>query len=125
LDRPPPTSNFAGLVPRTASWGISLTREKYNFRLNWNYRGRNRRGLVAAGSSIEPGTYNWGSKYLFLDVLGEYHFRKRLSFYFNLRNVTDSTEDFEIAGPSTPAVAQFRSRIDYSALWSFGIKESF
>jgi hypothetical protein len=55
------SDNFAGLVPRTASWGISLAREKYTVRLNWNYRGRNRRGLVAAGSSIEPGTYNWGS----------------------------------------------------------------
>jgi hypothetical protein len=80
---------------------------------------------VAAGPSIEPGTYNWGSKYLFLDVHTEYHFRKNLSVYVNLRNVTDSPEQFEISGPSTPEYAQFRSRIAYGSLWTFGIKGSF
>ncbi|MBI4624295.1 MAG: TonB-dependent receptor [Verrucomicrobia bacterium] len=119
------TDNFAGYVPRTASWGVSLSRERFNFRLNWNYKGRNRRGLVAAGNSIEPGTYNWGSKYLFLDVLGEYHFLKHLSFFFNLRNVGNSYTDFEIAGPSTPPHAQFNSRVDYGSLWTFGVKGTF
>ncbi|HUR58377.1 MAG TPA: carboxypeptidase regulatory-like domain-containing protein, partial [Opitutaceae bacterium] len=33
----PATSNFAGYIPRTGSWGISLSRERYNVRLNWNY----------------------------------------------------------------------------------------
>ena len=117
--------NFSGYVPRTASWGFSLTREKFNVRTNWNYRGRNRRGPVAAGLSIEPGTYNWGAKYLFVDVLGEYRLSKRLWFYFNLRNATDSPEDFKIFGPSTPAVARFNYRIDYASLWTCGIRGSF
>ena len=117
--------NFSGYVPRTANWGFSFTREKFNIRANWNYRGKNRRGLIAAGPSIEPSTYNYGAKYLFLDVLGEYRIAKRTSFYFNLRNVTDSPEDFKIYGPSTPAVARFNSRIDYAALWTCGVKGSF
>jgi TonB-dependent receptor len=117
--------NFSGYVPRTASWGFSFTREKFNVRTNWNYRGKNRRGLVAAGASIEPSTYNYGAKYLFVDILGEYRFAKRTSFYFNLRNFTDSPEDFKIYGPNTPAVARFNSRIDYAALWTFGIRGSF
>jgi TonB-dependent receptor len=117
--------NFAGYVPRTASWGFSLTRDKFNFRTNWNYRGRNRRGRVADGLGIEPGTYNYGSKYLFVDVLGEYRLSRRMALFFNLRNFTDSPEDSKIYGPSTPAVARFNARIDYAALWTFGVKGSF
>ena len=80
---------------------------------------------MAAGLSIEPGTYNWGAKYLFVDVLGDYRLTKRLWFYFNLRNATDSPEDFKIFGPSTPAVARFNYRIDYASLWTCGISGSF
>jgi hypothetical protein len=47
----PAVANFAGYVPRSGSWGISLSREKYNLRLNWNYLGRQRRGLVTAAAS--------------------------------------------------------------------------
>ncbi len=119
------SENFAGYVPRSASWGVSLTRERYNARVNWNYRGRQRRGVVAAGPSIEPGTYNWGSKRLYIDVLGEYNFQKRFAVFANLRNVGDATEDAEIYGPSTPKHARFRQRLDYGALWTFGVKGTF
>ena len=52
------SANFAGYIPRSGSWGVSLTRPGYNLRINWNYRGRQRRGIVATGASIGPGTYN-------------------------------------------------------------------
>jgi iron complex outermembrane receptor protein len=117
--------NFAGFIPRSGSWGISLNREKYNVRVHWNYRGRQRRGIMAAGSSIEPGTYNWGSKRLYIDLLGEYNLSKHFALFANLRNLRDATEDFEIAGPSTPAHAQFRQRTDFGSLWTFGLKARF
>jgi hypothetical protein len=112
-------------VPRSGSWGVSLTREKFNLRANWNYRGRQRRGEVGAGASIEPGTYNWGTKRLNIDVQGEYHLTRNLAVFANLRNVGNAYDDFEIYGPSTPEHAQFRSRRDYGALWMFGVKGSF
>jgi hypothetical protein len=114
--------NFAGFIPRSGSWGVSLNREKYNVRVHWNYRGRQRRGPIAAGTSIEPGTYNWGSKRLYLDVLGEYYLTRRIALFANFRNIGDATEDFEVAGPSTPAHAQFRQRTDFGSLWTFGLK---
>ena len=117
--------NFAGYIPRSGSWGISLTRERYNVRMHWNYRGRQRRNAVAAGGSIEPGTYNWGSKRLYIDLLGEYNVSKRFALFANLRNLNDATEDLEIAGPSTPAHAQFRQRIDFASLWTFGLRGRF
>ncbi len=116
--------NFAGFVPRAYNWGASLTRDKFNVRVHWNYRGRQRRGLVT-GAGIAPSTYNWGNKRLYLDVLGEYNFSRRFALFANLRNINDATEDFEVAGPATPASAQFRQRTDFGALWTFGLKGRF
>lgn len=118
------TASLAGFISRSGSWGVSLTRQKYNVRVNWNYRGRQRRAAVT-GAGIEPGTFNYGSKRLYIDVLGEYYFWKRVGFFANLRNVGDATEDTEILGPSTPEHAQFRQRIDYASLWTIGIKGTF
>lgn len=114
-------ANMAGFISRSGSWGVSLTRSKWNVRVNWNYRGRQRNASVN-GVGIEPGTFNYASKRMYVDVLGEYYFWKRVGFFFNLRNVGDATEDVGIYGPSTPEVAQFRQRIDYASLWTFGIK---
>ena len=117
--------NFEGYIPRSASWGISLTRPKYNMRVNWNYRGRQRTAEIASGPSIEPGTFEWRGRRLYIDVLGEYYFWKRFALFANLRNIRDQPEDREIAGPSTPAHAQFRQRVHFGSLWTFGIKGTF
>ena len=121
----PASANFPGFVPRTANWGFSLTREKYSLRANWNYRGAQRRAAIAAGSSIEPGTFTWWSKRLYVDVNAEYTFRRNLAVFANLRNVGDAPDDIKIYGPSTPAVARFRQRTEFGSLWMFGVKGTF
>jgi hypothetical protein len=120
----PAAANFAGYIPRSGSWGISLSREKYNLRLNWNYLGRQRRGLVT-GRSIEPNTYIWGLKRSYIDLTGEYSISKNLAVFANMRNLNDPTDDQETAGPSTPSEAQFRQRADFGSLWTLGIKGTF
>lgn len=121
----PAATNFPGFVPRTASWGVSLNRPGYSLRANWNYRGRQRRNAIAAGPSIEPGTFVWWSKRLYLDLSADYTFYKRFAVFASLRNVGDAPDDIEVHGPSTPAHAQFRQRIEFGSLWQFGIKGSF
>lgn len=115
------TASLAGFISRSGSWGMSVTRPKWNARVNWNYRGRQRNAPVT-GQGIESGTFNYSAKRLYVDVLGEYYFWKRVGFFVNLRNVGDATEDTEIRGPNTPEHAQFRQRIDYASLWTFGVK---
>ena len=117
-------TNFNGYIPRTGSWGISLSREKYNVRMNWNYVGRQRRGAVT-GRSIEPGTYTWGSKKSYIDLTAEYSLTRRLALFANLRNVNDPTDDVEIHGPTTPDDAQFRQRAEFGSLWTVGLKGTF
>jgi TonB-dependent receptor len=118
------TGNFTGYLPRSGSWGLSLSREKYNVRLNWNYLGRQRRGAVT-GRSIEAGTFTWGQKRSYIDLTGEYSIRKHFALFANLRNLNDPTDDVEISGPNTPAMAQFRQRAEFGSLWTFGVKGTF
>jgi iron complex outermembrane recepter protein len=119
------SANFAGYIPRKASWGISLTRERFNVRMNWTYQSRNRLGAVAPGPSIGPGTFNWQAKRGFLDLLGEYYFTRRFGVYVTLRSVGDTPDDFHAEGPATPAPAQFVSRLNSGSLWTFGVKGTF
>ena len=120
----PAIASFSGmnLIPRSGSWGVSLTRERFNVRMNWNYRGRQREGLIAAGTGIEPGTYNWTSKRLQVDLLGEYYFSRRIALFATIRNLRDQPIDGKTAGPNTPEYAQFRTRAQTGASWTFGLK---
>ena len=83
------------------------------------------RNAIAAGPSIEPGTFVWWSKRLYLDLSADYTFYKRFAVFASLRNVGDAPDDIEVHGPSTPAHAQFRQRTEFGSLWQFGIKGSF
>jgi TonB-dependent receptor len=108
---PQGSSNFPGFIPRTYSWGVSLSRERFSLRANWNYRSLQRRAAIATGASIEPGTYTWWSKRLYLDLNGEWVLSRRFSLFASLRNVGDAPDDIKVYGPSTPAVARFRTRV--------------
>ena len=120
------SANFVGYVPKSGSWGASLTRKRVVVHVNWNYRGRTRRGLVATGNSIEPSTYNWGVTRLVTDVIAEYHFNKRFAFFANIRNLTHAPDELEITGPSTPPIARLRqSNADFGSLWTIGFKGKF
>lgn len=124
----PAATNFPGFVPRTASWGASLNRQRYTLRANWNYRGRQRRNAIAnpgPNTSIEPGTYLWWSKRLYVDLNAEFKLNKNFALFANLRNIGDAPDDVQVEGPSTPEHAQFRQRIEFGSLWTFGIKGRF
>ena len=118
------TANFQSYIRRRAAWGYSLVREKFNFRMNWSFQDKNR-GSALTGTGLEPGTYQWQSSRLFLDVLGEYYFTKRVGVYFTMRNVKDTGDQQEVEGPSTPLHAQFRSREQAGSLWTIGVKGTF
>ncbi len=119
------SNSFQGYVPRTVAAGVSLSRPRYNIQVKWNYNSPRRLNPVATGRGIEPGTYNWGSKRTLVDVIGEYYFYRRIALFANLNNIGDAPSDNEIYGPSTPALAQFRQRINYGSLWTIGVKGSF
>jgi predicted porin len=120
------TDNFQDMTPKSGNWGVSLTRPKFNLRVNYNYRGPQRRAPIATATrGIELGSYNYRSKRLYIDVSGEYFFHKRFGVFAALRNVGAATEDQKTYGPNTPDYAKFLRREDYASLWTFGVKGSF
>ena len=118
------TSNFQGYVPRSGSWGVSLSRPAFNVKFNWNYRSAARLGAVT-GRGIEPGTYEWRSKKLLRDIYGEHRLTRHLAAFMSLRNVGSTPEDLKRFGPNTPSIARFRQRQDYGSAWIFGVRGTF
>jgi iron complex outermembrane recepter protein len=118
------TGNFAGYIPSTYNWGVSLNRPKFNVRANWNYRGRQRLAAVT-GIGIEPGTYNWYTRRLYVDLSGEYTLTRNFGLFAQVRNVGDATEDQKMIGPHTPKEAQFSGRLEFYPLWTVGLKGTF
>ncbi|PHX71652.1 MAG: hypothetical protein CK548_06280 [Opitutia bacterium] len=120
----PAAANFNGYIPRRINGGVALVRERYNVRINVSHQSKNRLGEIT-GNSIGPGTFQWQSSRVYLDVLGEYALTKRVGVYFTLRNIGDTPDQREIEGPLTPLHAQFRSREEAGSLWTFGVKGTF
>ena len=111
-------------IPHSGSWGVSLTRPRFNVRLNVSFRDSQRQALVS-GVGIEPGTYNYVPSRNTVDVLGEYNLWKRFAVFANLRNVGDVPNETVTEGPSTPDYALLRMAQRYGSLWTVGIKGTF
>jgi TonB-dependent receptor len=111
-------------IPQSGSWGVSLTRPRFNVRLNVSFRDAQRLAVVT-GVGIEPDTFNYTPARNTVDVLGEYMVWKRFAVFANLRNVGDVPNEGETVGPNTPAHAKLRFRERYGSLWTFGVKGTF
>ncbi|MDO8543377.1 MAG: carboxypeptidase regulatory-like domain-containing protein [Opitutaceae bacterium] len=111
-------------IPRSGSFGVSLTRPRFNVRLNCNYRAKQNDGMVT-GAGIEPGTFNYIAARRIVDVLGEYTFWRRFAVFANLRNIGDVPNRTLTIGPSTPGHARMRLEERYGSLWTLGLKGTF
>ena len=111
-------------IPRTAAWGVSFTRPRYNLRVNWTWRTDEVQGIVT-GVGIEPGTFNYTPGYTKIDVLGEFTFWRRFALFANLRNIGDVPASGTTRGPSTPEHATQRLVERYGSLWTIGVKGTF
>ncbi len=111
-------------IPHSGSWGLSLTRPRFNVRLNVSFRAAQRLGEVT-GVGIEPDTYNYTPSRNTVDVLGEYTIWKTVAVFANLRNVGDVPNNGTTVGPNTPYHARLRSSQRYGSLWTFGLKGTF
>ncbi len=118
------TDDLQDMSPFSANWGLSVTRPKWNLRISENYRGQKRTSPVT-GTNIEPGTYSYFKKRLFVDVSAEYFLRRSLGVFVSVRNVNNAPEDEKIYGPHTPDYARFRAREVYHPLWTVGLKGTF
>ena len=115
--------DFSTFVRRTQNWGISLDRPKFNVRLNWNYRGRQRQAAI--GGRAEPGTFAYAHPRLTMDIDAEYRFTRALGVFLGARNITGEPFILERYGPNTPPYARQFQRDDYGIAISVGLKGAF
>ncbi len=111
-------------VPRSGSWGVSLSRPRYNVKFNWNYRSPSRQGALT-GRGLQPETFEWKSKKMLRDIYADWLLTRHLGLFMSLRNVGSAPEDLQRYGPLTPPIARFRQRQDYGSAWIFGVKGTF
>ena len=116
-------SDFSTFVRRTQNWGISLDRPKFNVRLNWNYRGRQRQAAIAGRA--EPGTFSYAHPRLTMDIDAEYRFSRKIGVFLGARNITGEPFILERYGPNTPPYARQFQRDDYGIAISAGLKGAF
>ena len=116
-------ADFDTFIPLSQNWGLSLDRQKFNVRLNWNSRGEQQRAMIAGVS--EPGTREYVRARLTLDIDAEYRIWKHAGIFIGARNITREPEIVERYGPNTPAYARIYQRADYGTTIAVGMKGTF
>ena len=117
-------ANFSGFTPETINWGLSVTRPRFNLKLTWNQRGRQRQGQVT-GTGVPPGTYVYLPQYLTLNVNAEYRFTRRLALYTVIRNIANRPLVEERYGVGTPRYARISNYQNLGSQISVGLKGEF
>lgn len=115
---------FSNFLPLSMNYGVTYSTSRLTARLNWNYRGRTRAGAIS-GTNVNPGTYNYNSPKLNLDVNAEFRLTRWLSLFANVRNVSNVPWRQEAYGPASPAYARGTRWIEYGPNALFGVKGSF
>ncbi len=115
------TANFSGFTRESINWGISVSRPRFNLKLTWNQRGRQRLGEVT-GTGVPPGTYAYLPDYLTLNVNGEYRFTRRLAAFTVIRNIANKPLIEERYGSVTPQYARVSNYQNLGAQISVGLK---
>jgi hypothetical protein len=108
-------------IPRSGSWGVSLTRPRFDVRLNCSFRA-DQPIRDNTGASIAPGTVYSTLGRNTIDVVAEYTFWKNLAVFTNLRNITDVPNRNGVRTSSGVWLGEYER---YGSLWSLGIKGTF
>ncbi len=94
-------ADFSGFIPESANWGVTFTRRPVSLMAKWNYRGKQKRGAIAAVDGFEYQTAR-----ITLDLNADWTLRKNLSLYATASNVFNKYDTWTRYGPLTPAYAK-------------------
>lgn len=118
------TANFNGFTRESINWGLSISRPRFNLKLTWNYRGRQRLEQIT-GTGVPPGTYTYNPQYLTLNVNAEYRFSRRLAAFTVIRNIENRPLIQERYGSVTPEYAHISNYQNLGSQISLGLKGEF
>lgn len=118
------TANFSGFTRESVNWGLSFSRPRYNVKLTWNRRGR-QRGAAITGAGIPADAYIYNPEYLTMNVNAEFRFSRRLGCYAAIRNIANKPLIEERYGAVTPQYARVSSYQNLGSQISVGLKGEF
>lgn len=116
-----PSTASPELYEKTANWGLSYSRGRFGLGLNWNYRG----SRSSASSTYGVGGQTLVPSRITLDLNSEIRVSRRLSLFFNARNLTNSRSYQYGLGSLTPEYSKARSGGDFGTKLSAGIRGRF
>jgi TonB-dependent receptor len=113
-------ADFSGFIPESASWGVTFSRKPISLMAKWNYRGKQKRGEVAAVDGFEYQTPR-----ITLDLNLEYTMRRNLSLYATASNVFNNYDTWLRYGDLTPNYAKHYEIRGNGVQITAGIKGTF
>lgn len=114
-------ADFEDFIPTAGNIGLRFNLGRFSAFVKWNYRGRQLRELKDdfpdAAEYIRP-RQQW-------DANIEYQLNDHLALFLAGRNITNETNEWEVAGPVAPSWSFMQSHTRFGAQYSLGIKGSF
>ncbi len=112
-------SNIETAVPKIGNITFAYSRRPVVVRVNWNYRGNQRRGAL---TGVGPGAYLFTAPQQQLESSIEWQWTKRLSWFVTSRNLLKQSVVEHNYGTETPYYARFRSDTPMGVYFTFGVK---
>lgn len=131
-------ADFNNFIPVAANASLSWNKKPVSLRVTYNYRGR-QRGATAGVSALQTGTaygataaiaqangfYEYYAPRYNIDVNAEYTYSKRLKFFFNARNITNTPQIIQRYSDNSPVYSYGYRQEEFAIQMSAGIKGSF
>jgi TonB-dependent receptor len=115
-------ADFASFAPRSANWGISFNRKRYQVSARWNHRGENKRGAQPA---FGPDAFLYFPSNTRLDLSATYQVSRRLTLVASVNNISYVPERTLRYGSATPEYAKYTVFKEYGIAWGIGVKGTF
>jgi len=118
--------DFPEFSPRNFNAGIGYVNRRFSIKLNMHNNKWVRRSVAATSATNRAGSYNFRAPSTRWDFSTEYRFKKRLSVYYSVRNLTAEPVRLEIRSPDLPAEYLRPRNFQFvAANHTLGIKGSF
>lgn len=115
------TADFSNFIPKSANLGLRYSTGRFSIFGKWNYRGAELR----EPKDDYPDAAEYIRSRVTIDASVEYRITGHLALFVAGRNLTNTTNEWEVSGPGAPDWSWMTSRSTYGAQYSFGVKGAF
>ena len=115
-------SDFSGFIPESANWGLDFKSKRFSVMANWNHRGQQRLGRIAA---LGTDAYEYAKARTRLDLNVDYQLRSNFFLYASAQNIFDVPETLLRFGSQTPGYARGYQVLTTGVQLTLGVKGTF